>query len=500
VSPGTQALGWPSVLGHAEWMESVRPRPRPAPAEPSRPPRSRAAHAPAPAPEATPLVVSPPMQASTPAPEPPPAVEEPAPCGQSPTPLEPEPEPEPGPELEPAPQSEPEHGPQRAALTLVPALQPAPGSMSAPAPVLLSGGVPEPELEPLGASAPVAIAKDEVMPKEMMDDLLRPPPELICPITGDIYDEPHVTEDGHLYERAAIQEWFDVKKLAGKPLLSPNTNLPLKTCRTVLCLHVGSQVTEWKENTAKRAVIFAAKYPGTAVELLTKALEYHPDNSDTWKLLSAAHQAQAADNWREECFRCLANHAQAKDVEQVYLEFIDWCEENHMLQAFERAVLRKAERRFTALRAALTSALERAGEATDTMPADSASAAIFASVECRKASQPSNELELERYPCRLRNMPKDCNYAVKKEHPCVLCVSTEGVRVLDSAAKLCSPTICQYTFHQILSWYVQHLGARRFVALIAMPCYCSENELTRAWALSQDCGKGRVFFSRDGSD
>lgn len=42
--------------------------------------------------------------------------------------------------------------------------------------------------------------------KSILGDRL--PPEFICPITGEIFQDPVMTEDGQTYERFAIAEWF----------------------------------------------------------------------------------------------------------------------------------------------------------------------------------------------------------------------------------------------------------------------------------------------------
>ena len=40
-------------------------------------------------------------------------------------------------------------------------------------------------------------------------DVLAPVPRsFICPITAEITEDPVVTVDGHSFERAAIEEWF----------------------------------------------------------------------------------------------------------------------------------------------------------------------------------------------------------------------------------------------------------------------------------------------------
>ena len=34
------------------------------------------------------------------------------------------------------------------------------------------------------------------------------PPEFLCPITGEIFEDPVMMEDGQTYELFAINEWF----------------------------------------------------------------------------------------------------------------------------------------------------------------------------------------------------------------------------------------------------------------------------------------------------
>ena len=56
------------------------------------------------------------------------------------------------------------------------------------------------------------------------------PQEMVCPITGEIMEDPVITVDGHSYEREAIEEWFSrgriISPLTGSPLgtthLTPN--------------------------------------------------------------------------------------------------------------------------------------------------------------------------------------------------------------------------------------------------------------------------------------
>ena len=36
-------------------------------------------------------------------------------------------------------------------------------------------------------------------------------PEFLCPITGEVMQDPFITSVGHSYERAAIEAWLEVK-------------------------------------------------------------------------------------------------------------------------------------------------------------------------------------------------------------------------------------------------------------------------------------------------
>ena len=64
-----------------------------------------------------------------------------------------------------------------------------------------------------------------------LEMLLSPDKDLLCSITGELFEDPVVTEDGHTYERTAIEEWFHSQKMAGRPVTSPLTNVKLKHAR-----------------------------------------------------------------------------------------------------------------------------------------------------------------------------------------------------------------------------------------------------------------------------
>ena len=47
------------------------------------------------------------------------------------------------------------------------------------------------------------------------------PPQYLCPITGEVMEDPVTTADGHAYERAAIAQWLQAHDT------SPVTNAQL---------------------------------------------------------------------------------------------------------------------------------------------------------------------------------------------------------------------------------------------------------------------------------
>ena len=290
-----------------------------------------------------------------------------------------------------------------------------------------------------------------------LEMLLSPDKDLLCSITGELFEDPVVTEDGHTYERTAIEEWFHSQKMAGRPVTSPLTNVKLKHARVVPNNQVKKAVASWCEGLAKSARELADAYPGSAVELLERALEYHPDNAETWLRLGQAHEAQGTEGWGDAAFRCRFNHAQAKDAAEDYTAFLGWCEANGKLAEFEVAVLRIALPKCPDLPDLLEQAVDRTGG--ETLDFEDAPRRAMSDEDYdptyKKAYQPRNEMPDQCiYACRLRRIPPSIGYSVKRDQSALLCVSAEGVTVVDAVAKLQSPIICQYTFHQILSWTV----------------------------------------------
>jgi hypothetical protein len=56
---------------------------------------------------------------------------------------------------------------------------------------------------------------------------LRPPGDVVCPITNEVMTDPVVNKAGQTYERNGIQWWFDLCNDEGRPLTDPMTKEPL---------------------------------------------------------------------------------------------------------------------------------------------------------------------------------------------------------------------------------------------------------------------------------
>jgi len=84
-----------------------------------------------------------------------------------------------------------------------------------------------------GEAAPAepVLAPGARISDDELEMLLSPDKDLLCSITGELFEDPVVTDDGHTYERTAIEEWFHSQKMAGRPVTSPLTNVKLKNAR-----------------------------------------------------------------------------------------------------------------------------------------------------------------------------------------------------------------------------------------------------------------------------
>jgi hypothetical protein len=68
------------------------------------------------------------------------------------------------------------------------------------------------------------------------------PNECLCPITQDIMEDPVITEDGHTYERSAIQEWLNRGKRT-----SPKTGAMLRDTKLIPNYSMRSLIQDLKE-------------------------------------------------------------------------------------------------------------------------------------------------------------------------------------------------------------------------------------------------------------
>ena len=73
------------------------------------------------------------------------------------------------------------------------------------------------------------------------------PDAFLCPITGDTFVAPVVARDGHSYDRAALQEWFDRGHRT-----SPLTNLALTSTNVIPNLTLRKAIEEEGSRKRKR--------------------------------------------------------------------------------------------------------------------------------------------------------------------------------------------------------------------------------------------------------
>ena len=77
--------------------------------------------------------------------------------------------------------------------------------------------------------------------KEDGNDALPPCPDcMMCPISCERMVEPVMASDGHTYERAQIQQWFDLHNT-----MSPKTGETLTSLVLTANLGLKTQILEW---------------------------------------------------------------------------------------------------------------------------------------------------------------------------------------------------------------------------------------------------------------
>ena len=72
------------------------------------------------------------------------------------------------------------------------------------------------------------------------------PSAFVCSITCDVMDDPVVAEDGHSYERASLQRWFQSRAT------SPLTNEPLRSTTIRSNIALRHAIEEWRQLRPKR--------------------------------------------------------------------------------------------------------------------------------------------------------------------------------------------------------------------------------------------------------
>uniref|UniRef100_A0A7S1ZFJ4 U-box domain-containing protein n=1 Tax=Ditylum brightwellii TaxID=49249 RepID=A0A7S1ZFJ4_9STRA len=78
---------------------------------------------------------------------------------------------------------------------------------------------------PSSAPPPMTVASESTEEDEVTVEI---PNDLVCPITGDLMQDPVVAADGYTYERNAIAKWYRRFPLCNNPR-SPTTNQPVRS-------------------------------------------------------------------------------------------------------------------------------------------------------------------------------------------------------------------------------------------------------------------------------
>ena len=93
---------------------------------------------------------------------------------------------------------------------------------------------------------------------------MEPPNEFVCCISGDVFNDPVFTLDGHTYERADITQWFRNGKNT-----SPMTGLPLPDKRLIKNIALSKLISDWKDAAAAAADTSLTRRPRPAAVKLS---------------------------------------------------------------------------------------------------------------------------------------------------------------------------------------------------------------------------------------
>ncbi|KAL0031370.1 hypothetical protein WJX79_007043 [Trebouxia sp. C0005] len=112
--------------------------------------------------------------------------------------------------------------------------------------------------------------------------LLDNPPDLVCPITHELFKEPVINAAGQVYERSAIEAYMR------RSLMDPVTRMQLHPTSVLTPVWiVKSRCLEYREGTARRCVEQAYRSPGQgAVRYVRRAVELCGDANFTVQGLS----------------------------------------------------------------------------------------------------------------------------------------------------------------------------------------------------------------------
>ena len=82
------------------------------------------------------------------------------------------------------------------------------------------------------------------------------PEDFMCPITQEKMVDPVIAQDGHTYERKAIEAWFSTSAM------SPMTNAPLPNGNKTLLpnFNLKSQIASWEQESTQVMRVMSSEY------------------------------------------------------------------------------------------------------------------------------------------------------------------------------------------------------------------------------------------------
>jgi len=109
--------------------------------------------------------------------------------------------------------------------------------------------------------------------------------QFICPITQEVMRDPVIAEDGHTYEKDAIENWLE------KSLTSPMTRQPISPAKLIPNLALKQLIDQWKDEQRKskgkaKASDEAIPLAGDKAGPLKQNTENNEeDESENWRLM-----------------------------------------------------------------------------------------------------------------------------------------------------------------------------------------------------------------------